>query len=518
MYSGTYAPWEHYPKTLRHDQVVRPLTVLAEFFNSGWPAAHAKELKEWRDYVLADKFYNHKHHGPGNLLFTCRINGNLLEAMYLLLFDFGQKWPLPAKAMEQQLATERETWQWFPDGLKRKHQLDPHRLVKKVFKDMNLSQYRDHLKDWAEAALSSMAIDETITPAEVVMVYENLLNLYAAAWLIHQRTAEEPYLKDTDEEVTKHEHDEQGKEKTESEVQEQDSRIGYARTLEEKIKVQEAAAAVLEKKMPVATVQVLATPAEALGLEEVKALILKKVPAVQMIVHLGTHQKPFTYYLLVLIADSSKAVEHEVSNTIEDYCKHLVSVMALVHKTGSAKKGISEGNVFWNNTLKSSNLIYQEAGLQLPDCRDIPEADRQEIAKYHRQRWGGQAQEFLKGAKRYDQDGNHKLAMFLLHQSVESALSGVIRAAMGYRIAIHNLSRMLRLTLLFTEELLAVFELGTEEGKQSFALLQDAYSHARYRDGFEPSEKTVKTLMEKVESLMAKADDTYEQYSGSSKN
>jgi HEPN domain-containing protein len=264
--------------------------------------------------------------------------------------------------------------------------------------------------------------------------------------------------------------------------------------------------------MPVATVQVSTTPAEALGLEEVKALILKKVPAVQLIVHLGTHQKPFTYYLLVLIADGSKAIEHEVSNTIEDHCKHLVSVMALVHKTGSAKKGISEGNTFWNNTMKSSKLIYQQEGLHLQEHQDVPKEDRQEIAKYHRQRWGGQAQEFLKGAKRYYQDGNHKLAAFLLHQAVESALSGVIRAAMGYRIAIHNLSRMLRLTLLFTEELLAVFELHTEEGKQSFALLQNAYSHARYRDGFEPGEEAVKMLLSRVETLLGKTEDIYERY------
>lgn len=553
MYSGNMAPWEQYPKQLRFSEVVNPLQVLVDFFNSGKPKSHRRDLKLWRYYVTKDKSYKDRH-GAGHILFIHVQNVQLMEAMHLLLISNKDRWPRLEDVTEEQLTKEKETWSYFPKNLSPEELANPYRALRKCFKKISPQQYRDFLHEWLQSALYTSAADETNTPAEIIDVYGNIRKLYSAAWLIHQRETSQAYLRraldqdkvDTavqddrdiaiqgqqiaEEQLTKEQekHEDKAKENRESravenkenEKRENTEFRSQAQGLQEAWHIKDN-----NSPVPIAvTVQQpadspglalhsnLPTPAEALGLGEVKRLVLKKVPAVQMIVHLGTHRKPFTYYLLVLIADSSKAVEHEVSNTIEDYCKHLVSVMALVHKTGSAKKGISEGNVFWNNTLKSSNLIYQQEGLQLPEYQDILKEDRQEIAKYHRQRWGGQAQEFLKGAKRYYQDGNHKLAAFLLHQAVESALSGVLRAAMGYRIAIHNLSRMLRLTLLFTEDLLAVFELNTEEGRQSFALLQDAYSHARYRDGFEPGEVNVKTLLKRVEVLIVKADDIYERH------
>jgi hypothetical protein len=79
------------------------------------------------------------------------------------------------------------------------------------------------------------------------------------------------------------------------------------------------------------------TAAEKLALEEIKNLIVKRCPQVQMITHLGTHPKPFTFYLLILISDDEKTPEYEVSNKIEDICQYLAHAHAIVQKANSAK-------------------------------------------------------------------------------------------------------------------------------------------------------------------------------------
>jgi len=61
---------------------------------------------------------------------------------------------------------------------------------------------------------------------------------------------------------------------------------------------------------------------------------------------------------------------------------------------------------------------------------------------------------------------------------------------------------MLRLTLLFTDDVANVFELNTIDGKQRFSLLQEAYSESRYNASFNPEAKTTLEIMRSVKSLL----------------
>ncbi len=88
MYNGTYAPWEHYPKTLRHYEVENPMSVVVDFFSADSVKGHSRRLKEWRYYVVNDEHYDEKRHGPGTLLFIYDLNLRILEAMYLLLINY----------------------------------------------------------------------------------------------------------------------------------------------------------------------------------------------------------------------------------------------------------------------------------------------------------------------------------------------------------------------------------------------------------------------------------------------
>lgn len=474
MYCGKYAPWEHYPKTLRYSEIQNPLCVIADFFSAGGVIDHRRDLKEWRDRVIDEKYFNGKRHGPGTLLFTCELNLKLLEAAYLLLLDYKETSWQRNKLEAGQLAEEKETWIYFPNNLSEEELLNSYLAIKKIFKKIKPQMYRDYLHEWLHAALSTSPIDETVMLGEVITVYENILKLYAAAWLIYQRETQEARLIDMP------------KIKTELNLN--------------------------GKEIEIRGIDPNPTPAEKLGLDSVNDLIVKRFPSVQMIIHLGTHPDPFTFYLLILINDNEKTPEGEISNKIEDHCRFLANVHTIVHKISSAKSGLTQGNRFWTTAVKQGNIIYRAPDLELPTPQDITNEALVERAIFHWERWGKQGKDFLAGARFYLSKGNYRLAAFLLHQTVESTLKAIIHAILGYRVQMHNLSRLLRLSLLITDELQNEFKLNTASGAEHFALLQNAYSQSRYSSNFDPDKVSVGALSETVGHFYAMAEEIQRQF------
>lgn len=393
MYFDKYAPWEHYPKTLSQKEIVNPLSVITDFFSAGSLQEHKKDLKNWRKYVTLDKYYTDRH-GPSSLLFIYDLNLKLLEAVYLVFIIYkNAPWNYP-EASETQLQEEKEQWLYFPENLGIEEESNAYIAVKRVFKKISPQQYREHLHEWLHFALYKHAVDETLSAGDVMEVYKNLRKLHSAAWLIHQRQTDQTMLlKDW-----------------------------------RKDKKPNEASITLRAIAP------SPTPAEKLGLEEVRELILNRFPTIKMIVHLGTTAEPYSFFLLIVIANSEKQPENDLSNQIEEHCKQLVNVIALVHKTGSVKKALGTGRRFWNGVMTKGNILFKCPELILPDSQQVTNEHFLERAKFHWDTWGLQGKEFIKGAELYRTAGNYKLAAFLLHQAAESILRGIIQSVLGYPV------------------------------------------------------------------------------------
>jgi len=134
MYDGRYAPWEHYPKTLRQSEIQDPLSVVKDFFSAGDVEDHHNDLTEWRDCVISDRYYKDKRHGPGNLLFTYDLTLKILEAAYLLLLVYRDNFWKRGKLKEEQLAKEKAQWAYFPINLATDELLNPYLVIKRLFK------------------------------------------------------------------------------------------------------------------------------------------------------------------------------------------------------------------------------------------------------------------------------------------------------------------------------------------------------------------------------------------------
>jgi len=481
MYEGTFAPWEHYPKFLYFDEVQNPLSVLEDFFNSDWLEDHQKDLKRWRDAVIADDYFKDERFGPATLLFNYNLTVRLLEAMYLIWVKYEHDWQRPKPLTDEELSEQMEEWD-NPDNLSDAELKNPYMVIEKVFKTYNLPQYRSIFEEWLNEALSIKTNEEEIRVNELVPVYENMLLLYSAAWLIHKR------------------------------AEWRSGERKFQKLKKERQYEEHANNEPIILKEPLKDVAPNLTAAAKLGLDEVVDLITKKITGVRSITLLGTHPSPFTYYLVILLDDSERLAEHEVGNRIEDLCRPLVSVITIVHKVSVAKQAIPSGSRFWNNTLSKGLNVYRVPEFSLPAFQLLSREAYIEKSITDWERWGVQGKEFLKGAKYYIDNGNYTLGAFMLHQAAESTLIAIIKAVTGYRFSAHNLSRMIKMTLLFTEELKNVFELNTTEGSQVFTLLQVAYSEARYRGSFVADEETVKLLLPKVELFLGIAQAIYNRF------
>lgn len=79
----------------------------------------------------------------------------------------------------------------------------------------------------------------------------------------------------------------------------------------------------------------------------------------------------------------------------------------------------------------------------------------------------------------------------------------------GYRIEVHNLSRLLTISTLYSDDLTQVFPTRTDKRILEFDLLKRAYSESRYKDDFEPEPQQVKTLLGQVQRLQEEAERLY---------
>ncbi|TSD63866.1 HEPN domain-containing protein [Inquilinus sp. KBS0705] len=458
-----------YPRYLNEEEVNDPLTVISDFFSADWLPGHLERLVEWRKYVIEEGYFKNHNDSPASLLYTHQLNARLLEAVYIL--SQTKKAVSLANAIHinfhEQLQEEERAWLHYPIYLSSLECFNPYLAISNFFRAYSIEEYREFLYEWLETGLSKDAVDESLDVSDIIYFYENMQRLYEAVWIIRQREIT-PTLK---------------------------NKADKAEDLPEISQGTKAGIALIKQDC---TFNNLLTSAEKHGLSELVKIICAQIASVQLIVYLGTHPSPATFYLLIIIDEGDKTPEHEIVNKIETNCKYLINVCAIVHKSDAFLRTINEGNRFFINALSRINIAYRSAELVIPALRHIGNEVIRVRAEANWARWGSQGKNFLDAALNSIDEGNYGLSVFLMHQAVESALSAIIRVNLDYRIAIHNLARMLRISLIFTDDLREVFDLGSTEDGQLFELLQTAYSAARYKDDFTPDQKLVKELSDKV--------------------
>ncbi len=86
----------------------------------------------------------------------------------------------------------------------------------------------------------------------------------------------------------------------------------------------------------------------------------------------------------------------------------------------------------------------------------------------------------------------------MLHQAVEHACIAIVYSRLGYRAATHNLSQLLSLVKVISDEPLQAFPKAIAKDRELFRLLAKAYCDTRYKTEFPISAVDVEILYDRV--------------------
>lgn len=447
------------PLFLNKSEIEDPYLVIEEFFSADRLSGHQKQLRKWQKFVLADEYYVDIKNNPSGLLFTYKLSIKLIEALYLLYRDSNlhHAFKVNAGYFKPQLAKEKKTWPNFPQHLNKRELVNPYIVMRKFFKVYSIAKCHCLLFEWLEYGLSSYGADDYLYPRSVIDLYQNLLRVYEAGWLFKQR-----YLKAILKEPT----------------------VSIAPT--DKISELSQETALNNEFNPRLNLNDLPL------LNQLLRGVLEALSSIEMVIHLGTHRD--TYYIFIITKE--KGCENDLINRIEEKCKSIAPLFLIIAKVPSFAKEIKEGHTFFNNVLKKGAIVYKSKAYSQPETAPDDESLTKIDAVNSWNRWASQSKAFYDGAQEYHKQGNLNLSLFLLHQSIESSLMAIIKVALGYRVTVHNLTRMLKLSLMFTDELKNLF--NSEVDNQLLALMQNSYTAARYSERFHSTIDDLDRLLAKV--------------------
>jgi len=208
------------------------------------------------------------------------------------------------------------------------------------------------------------------------------------------------------------------------------------------------------------------------------------------------------YDLLVVTREGDRRSDYELQDIIENRCRDAAPVTVLVHDIGYVNKRIEEGHYFFTMVRKEAILIYDagRTGLATPVVPDL--ARIRMIAQRDFDRWRKQARAFFRSAEFNVDQGEWKIAVFLLHQAAEHIYQAILLAFMGYKPTTHNLDKLRRYTNRFSIELACLFPRDSAEEDRLFRLLISGYVDARYKEDFEITGQEVALLTERIRRLL----------------
>jgi len=175
---------------LESDEITDPIKVVHEFFSHAWLPDHLKMLKHWRNDAAFESD-EPKKCSPAFLIYHYELIIKLIEAAWLLKqhklgkLDFDDK--QESELVKCYIKTEKKKLRDYPQNLSIREMVKPSFVLKKMFRIYQLDGYKKILHTWLHNALSTSFVEESLSKSEVITVYEQLVKLFEATWLIRER-------------------------------------------------------------------------------------------------------------------------------------------------------------------------------------------------------------------------------------------------------------------------------------------------------------------------------------------
>jgi uncharacterized protein len=224
-----------------------------------------------------------------------------------------------------------------------------------------------------------------------------------------------------------------------------------------------------------------------------------------------TYEYKSDYDLLVVVKDlpryEYKGYRRKIKKKVRrsEACETRLSI--IMHSVDEFKSAIKNGSYFFIDIKNEGIMLHSSKRFRIPAVKELNAKQRKGKAKKHFENWFQSANGFFKGFNFYLGEKDYKLAVFSLHQAVESFYTTILLVFTDYKPKIHDLEdlgvRVNRLSAKFKE----IFPRKTEEEKRLFELLRHAYVEARYDMGYKITKKELEYLAKRVKKLQNKTEE-----------
>jgi len=216
--------------------------------------------------------------------------------------------------------------------------------------------------------------------------------------------------------------------------------------------------------------------------------------------------------LFVLVLTDQNTNCNEAQDKIENLCRNIVPVTALVFTMEQFNEWCQQQHRFAQTVITRAQLLYDDPSTEIPALAFTDRPKKQMQADYTHGL--NKVQEFLAGADLYRIRKQNNFAVFMLHQAAEQALLTILKLTIGIRVVTHNLDKLLRFCSFATANIMEVFPRNNDKNERLFKLLNKAYCETRYQNDYSITAGDLIVLTERVRALqqvMKEVADAYKQ-------
>jgi HEPN domain-containing protein len=208
------------------------------------------------------------------------------------------------------------------------------------------------------------------------------------------------------------------------------------------------------------------------------------------------HEKVTNLNLLVVC--NSDVANSQVHDIIENACKDIIPVTALIMSIDWFYLNLCKNSTFSGYINESATLLYEtELSFLSKPCTNEIQGSSDQAQSAHQRAVG-----FLAAAELHLLRKEPKLAAFMLHQVFEQYCLSKALLAIGVNPKTHNLDRLYRIFKLFSFDLLRAFPRDNQEEIRLFETIKDAYIKARYHTEYHPKTRLLQIVAERLRTLL----------------
>ncbi len=163
---------------------------------------------------------------------------------------------------------------------------------------------------------------------------------------------------------------------------------------------------------------------------------------------------------------------------------------------------LAEGQYFFSDIKKEGRILFDSGKFELADERDLTRGEKQRIAQDHFEYWFESAKGFYRFFELGLEENNLNGAAFQLHQAVEHSYKTVLIVFINYIPNEHLLALLSSMAAGKNSSFANIIPHETEEEKDRFKLLDDAYIGGRYDPKYRISKEDLEILAVYVRKLL----------------